>query len=69
MILREAIRELRFDFHKWSGGFAPESPDTVDVYIEYALQHEIPEDVARRLLLKWMNNPDRFERQADRDVH
>lgn len=55
---------LRNDFASWSGGFAPASPAEITVFIEYASQTQAPPEVTKRVLEKWMNDPDRFEARA-----
>lgn len=50
-----AIQRIKEDFGSWSGGFPPESPDQITVYVDYALDLGIDPNDARRMLLDWMN--------------
>jgi hypothetical protein len=54
MAEQQSYANLKANFLEWSGGFPPESPAQVTVYIDYAMSaHEDP-DVARDVLLEWM---------------
>lgn len=64
-INRDFVTELRKDFQEWSGGFAPESPEQIEIYIQSAMSIPDEDGVAKRLLENWMNNPDKFERKIN----
>jgi hypothetical protein len=51
---QQSIADLKADFLSWSGGFPPDSPEQVTVYIDYALAADADPEAARGLLLEWM---------------
>jgi hypothetical protein len=47
-----AVRE---DFLAWSGGFPPDSEQTIFMFLEYAIRIDIDDvDGARKMLRQWM---------------
>lgn len=50
----EQIESLKSHFQEWSGGFPPESPDQVTVYVDYARDSDLDPDETREVLLGWM---------------
>ena len=55
MLTSEQIDALKADFLEWSGGFEPESFDTITVYIDYACDYRLDGEEVRRVLTDWMN--------------
>jgi hypothetical protein len=45
---------IKADFAEWSGGFPPESPEQVTVYIDYACPNTADSTLIREILLAWM---------------
>ena len=48
------VSELKAAFLDWSGGFPPESPDQITVYIDYGMSVEMDPVLARQALEAWM---------------
>ncbi|MDX1945736.1 MAG: hypothetical protein SFU86_10100 [Pirellulaceae bacterium] len=46
--------ELEDDYRKWTGGFPPDSPHEITVYIDYANPFEGREDDVRDYLTDWL---------------
>src|SRR2546423_1119575 len=65
VLSKSLLDKLRTDFGVWSGGFAPESPYQITVYLDYAISVKMPPELADRVLSYWMNHPDYFERCFD----
>jgi hypothetical protein len=49
---------IKPDFEEWSGGFPPESPDQIQVYIDAARPSDTDAEEVRALLTQWMNEQD-----------
>ena len=45
---------LKRDFLDWSGGFPPEDPDHVKLYLEVALPKDLDAKGAEKALTQWM---------------
>jgi hypothetical protein len=51
---KQTVTDLKADFLIWSGGFPPDSPEQVTVYMDYAISVDVDPDFARQTLLDWM---------------
>jgi hypothetical protein len=54
MVEQQAVAELKKDFQEWSGGFPPESPEQVTIYVDYASHADSDQEFVRRTLTDWM---------------
>jgi hypothetical protein len=54
---KKSDANIKADFMEWSGGFPPESPEQITVYIDYAIAIDADPDAERDLLLAWMEEP------------
>jgi hypothetical protein len=59
----QAAKAIREDFLTWSGGFPPESDQQIWVYVEAARPSDTPAEEVTRLLLDWMAEEERSNRQ------
>lgn len=46
--------EIRADFLQWSGGFEPDSPEQITVYVDYARHADRDAEYVRRVLTAWL---------------
>ena len=46
--------ELTAHFLQWSGGFAPDSPEQITFYMDYARDADTGEEYVRRVLTAWL---------------
>lgn len=49
-------QRIKEDFGEWSGGFPPESPEQIEIYIEAARPGDTDAEAVRALLIDWMND-------------
>lgn len=52
------LESLKAHFQEWSGGFLPESPHEVVVYVDYARDVNIDRNEALEALTDWMEVED-----------
>jgi hypothetical protein len=50
----EQIENLKADFLAWSGGFPPESPEQIEVYVTHSADTNLVETEVRTILTEWM---------------
>jgi hypothetical protein len=58
MKIEELEALIKRDFEEWSGGFPPESPEQIQVYVDAARPGDTDEDAVRSILRTWMNQAD-----------
>ena len=46
--------EIKADFLQWSGGFEPDSPEQITVYVDYASHIDTDAEYVRRVLTAWL---------------
>jgi len=50
----KAAKQIVDDFLCWSGGFAPEALDDIELFVRYARDETTDEHQVRDLLLEWL---------------
>jgi hypothetical protein len=59
--------ELEEDFREWTGGFPPDSPHEITVYIDYASKFPGRDEEVRRYLNAWqMRGDDDFDERHEK---
>lgn len=48
--------EIKADFLEWSGGFEPDTPEQITVYVDYARHTDTDADYVRRVLTTWLDD-------------
>ncbi|MFA7236586.1 MAG: hypothetical protein WC058_06965 [Phycisphaeraceae bacterium] len=55
------LQNLQVDFLEWTGGFEPECVEDIETYIAASMPFDIPDETARKAMIRWMEQTASFE--------